>query len=272
MIYFVLLFLTFLAGFIIFSLRFAWWRKSVSYDFARVLMYHMISPHLAKNESKFNRLRVTPQNFEKQIAWLSKNGFKSYFLSEFANLENLPPKAVCITFDDGYKDNLTNALPILQKYNFKANIFIVANRFTQDWATDKDLGKSSDELNSEAMLSHEDTQKLLESGLIEIGSHTLNHANLPSLNTKEKIDEIANSKEQIEQIYGIKCETFAYPFGFFDDESTQIAGQNYKFCVTTQNGVFDSKKYPLSQIPRLMVSGKMGLFGFTLLIKKGRRR
>ena len=194
----VLLIFTILISFIIFSLRFSWWRKNITYEYPRVLMYHMVSKHLPKNKSKFNRLRVEPKEFEKQIKWLSKNGFKSYFVREIS--DDLPPKSVIITFDDGYKDNLTNALPILQKYGFKATIFIVCNRFDKNWATDKDLKKSSDELNNEKMLSDEDVKKLLESGLIEIGSHTLNHANLPSLSYKDKQNEILNSKLEIEKI------------------------------------------------------------------------
>lgn len=269
MIFWVLLFLA-IVCFVIFSLRFPWWRKSISDTYTRVLMYHMVREHLPKNESKFNRLRVTPKNFEKQILWLAKNGYKSYFLSEL-NSQNLPPKSVVITFDDGYRDNLTNALPVLQKYGFKANIFIVVNRFDKNWASDKDLKISSDELNAEEMLSHEEVKTLLDSGLIEIGSHTLNHANLPSLSESEKEREITLSKGQIEQIYGIKCDTFAYPFGFYDEKSVEIAKNSYKFSVTTKNDVL-KKEYANSQIPRLMVSGKMGLLGFILLMKKGRRR
>ena len=66
---------------VLFSIRYSWWRKNISYSYPRVLMYHMISEHLPKNKSKFNRLRVKPNEFERQLNWLSKNGFQSFTLS-----------------------------------------------------------------------------------------------------------------------------------------------------------------------------------------------
>ena len=260
-------------AFMIFSMRFSWWRKDISFSYSRVLMYHMISEHLPKNQSKFNRLRVTPKEFEKQLIWLKQNGFKSFTLSELVQLENIPEKSVVLTFDDGYEDNFTNAFPLLQKYDFKATIYIVLNRFENNWATDKDLDKASSELNSEKMLSDEQIKIMIESGLIEIGSHTLDHVNLPKLNKEEKEKQLLESKKQIENIFGIKCDSFAYPFGFYDEDSVKIVENiGYTNATTTVNGVFDKNKYSNFEIPRIMVSGRQGLFAFILKMKKGRNR
>jgi peptidoglycan/xylan/chitin deacetylase (PgdA/CDA1 family) len=258
---------------VLFSIRYSWWRKNISYSYPRVLMYHMISEHLPKNKSKFNRLRVKPNEFEKQLNWLSKNGFQSFTLSELIDLEEVPEKSVVITFDDGYEDNFSKALPLLKKYGFKATIYIVLNRFDQNWATDKDLNQSSNELNSEKMLSNEQIKEMTDSGLIEIGSHTLDHANLPKLSNEEKIIQIKESKEKIEEIFDITCNSFAYPFGFFDKDSIKIVEEiSYSNATTTVNGVFDKTKYSNFEIPRIMVSGRQGLFSFILKMKKGRNR
>ncbi len=260
-------------AFMIFSMRFSWWRKDISFSYSRVLMYHMISEHLPKNQSKFNRLRVIPKEFEKQLIWLKQNGFKSFTLSELVKLENIPEKSVVLTFDDGYEDNFTNAFPLLQKYDFKATIYIVLNRFENNWATDKDLDKASSELNNEKMLSDEQIKTMIESGLIEIGSHTLDHVNLPKLNKEEKERQLIESKKQIENIFAIKCDSFAYPFGFYDEDSVKIVENiGYTNATTTVNGVFDKNKYSNFEIPRIMVSGRQGLFAFILKMKKGRNR
>ena len=255
------------------SLKFSWWRKNISYSYPRVLMYHMISEHLPKKQSKFNRLRVKPSDFEKQLIWLKKKNFKSFTLTELSELENIPAKSVVLTFDDGYEDNFTKAFPLLKKYEFKATIYIVLNRFNQNWATDKDLNQASNELNSEKMLSNEQIKEMLYSRLIEIGSHTLDHVNLPKLNKEEKKKQIIESKKQIENVFNIKCNSFAYPFGFFDEDSVKIVNEaNYTNATTTVNSVFDKNKYTNFEIPRIMISGRQGLFSFILKIKKGRNR
>ena len=260
-------------GLIVFSLRFSWWRKDLSYQYPRVLMYHMISDNLDKNESKFNRLRVKPEEFEKQLEWLKTNNWKSYTISELLNLKEIPQKSVVLTFDDGYEDNYKNAFFLLKKYNFKATIYIVLNRFDQNWATDKDLNQSSNELNSEKMLSNEQIKEMIDSRLIEIASHTLDHVNLPKLSNEEKIRQIKESKEKIEEIFNITCTSFAYPFGFFDKDSIKIVEDlSYTNATTTVNGVFDKTKYSNFEIPRIMVSGRQGLFSFILKMKKGRNR
>lgn len=263
----------FLLAFIIFSLRFTWWRKGISYEYPRILMYHMISEHLPKNKSKFNRLRVKPKEFEKQIAWLKQNGFTSYTLSELIKLDIIPPKSVVITFDDGYKDNFTNAFKILQKYGFKATIFVVLDRFEGDWASDKDLNAKSPELNNEPMLSDDEIRQMLKSGLIEIGSHTLKHANLPSLDYAGQFEQLSKSKEKIEQIFGTKCESLAYPFGFYDKNSVEIAQKSlYKVAVTTKNDIYRREIYTNFELPRIMISGRQGLLAFKLKMKNGRVR
>lgn len=269
----IFLFIAILLTAIIFSLRFKWWGINIPYKYPRILMYHMIAPHLPKNISKFNRLRVTPNAFEKQLLWLKNNGYTSYTLSELAKYEQMPEKSVVLTFDDGYKDNFTNAFPLLQKYGFKATIFIVLERFNQNWATDKDLNAPSQELNNEAMLSDDEIKIMLQSGLIEIGSHTLNHANLPRLSDEEKTKQLLHSKEQIEKIFGIQCTSFAYPFGFFDEKCVNLVKDaGYQVATTVINDVYKQEKYSFFEIPRLMISGRHGLYAFILKIKKGRSR
>ena len=122
--------------FIIFSIRYAWWRKRIGYTHPRILMYHMIKEPI-KN-AKFNKLRVSPKMFEWQIRYLKKNGFTFLTMKELIEKkDNLPKKTVVITFDDGYEDNYLNAFPILKKYNAKATIYLVVDRHNREWSSKK---------------------------------------------------------------------------------------------------------------------------------------
>lgn len=261
------------AGFIYFSLRHAWWRPNVDFSYPRILMYHMISPHLPKNKSKFNRLRVTPEAFEKQLRWLHNNGWHTMSMAELAESKNVPKKTVVLTFDDGYADNYIHAFPLLKRYNMKATIYIVTERFHQDWATDKDTKISSDELNNEVMLTHEMVKEMIDSTLIEIGSHTLHHANLPALLDEEKAHEVAHSKALIEKEYGIICKSFAYPFGFYDQSSVNLVQKHgYSSAVTTVPKYDAWKEENRYEVPRVIISGRQSFFDFQLKMLKGRNR
>ncbi len=262
-----------LACIVYFSLRHAWWRPNVDIHFPRILMYHMINHHLPKKQSKFNRLRVPPKEFEKQLLWLKKNGWQSMTMQELAQHTTIPPKTVVLTFDDGYADNYTNAFPLLKKYGMKATIYLVLNRFEKNWAMDKDSSKQSAELNEEPMLTHEMVQEMVQSSLIEFGSHTLNHVNLPTLSYEEKQNEIAHSKIMLEEQYAILCDSFAYPFGFFDkDDVTVVAENGYTNAVTTLNGYEAWEDTNKLQLKRVMISGRQGMIDFWLKIIKGRNR
>lgn len=259
--------------FIYFSTRHSWWRKKIDYSYPRILMYHMISEHLPKKKSKFNRLRVKSVEFEKQLKWLNNNNWKSYKMSELISLDVIPEKSYVITFDDGYRDNYLNAFPLLKKHNIKATLYLIVNRFSDAWALDKDTNSISEELNNEEMLSDDEIIDMINSGLIEIGSHTLNHCNLKDKHFDKKKEEIYNSKIEIEKKFNINCESFAYPFGFYSKNDWKIVEEaGYSSSVTVQSGVEDIKESNKFLLKRIMVSGRQGLLDFILKMKNGRNR
>ena len=89
-----------------------------------VLLYHSIS-----NDNSPMSLNIN--FFENQMKYLKNNGFQTVDFNEIdPNLKS--KKQIIITFDDGYKDILNNALPILKKYNFKATSFFVTNLIGQN--------------------------------------------------------------------------------------------------------------------------------------------
>ena len=257
--------------FVYFSTRYAWWNRVVDYRYPRILMYHMIRDVIPGK--KFNSLRVSPKAFERQIRYLYEQGWQSYTMSEvMAQKESLSEKSVVITFDDGYQDNLTNAFPILKKYGFKATIYLVNDRHDRDWSGYRKAKNEGAGLKDEPKLSDDEVMELLDSGLIEIGGHTLTHANLNDLDILESQREICGSKEQIEIQFQTICHSFAYPFGLYGAKDEKIvASCAYTNAVTTKVGIADLQKCDPFKIPRVTVSGKDNFFAFWLKLRTGKR-
>lgn len=255
-----------------FSHRYAWWRLVVSWQHPRVLMYHMVSPH--KKGGKFNGLRVTPEHFEQQVRWLAEHGFTFFTVSElWAQWHELPSKAVAITFDDGYADNLHNALPTLQRYNAKATIYVVVDRHDRDWSTYKKAHHNSGELAREAKLTNDELDALVMSGLIEIGSHTLTHCNLAMTSEVDKRRELVESQLLLREQTGQLVMSFAYPFGIYGAEDVALAAElGYATAVTTVEGIDERTPRPNPlDLKRIKVSGKDNLLAFILRMRGGRR-
>jgi peptidoglycan/xylan/chitin deacetylase (PgdA/CDA1 family) len=254
-----------------YSHRYAWWKKTVPYQYPRILMYHMIRDPI--KGAKFNSLRVSPELFEKQLRYLSENGWHFFTMSELVDLKDLlPDKSIALTFDDGYQDNFTNALPILKKYKAKATIYLVVDRHNREWSSKRKKKNNSGELMSEPKLLDDQIKELLESGLVEIGSHTVTHDNLPLVSEEQKHEEIVGSKKQIEELFGINCYSFCYPFGLFDrSDLALVESVKYTNATTVETGISNLEKTSPFLLKRIAVSGKDNFYAFKLKLKTGRR-
>jgi len=263
---FVLFFIFFI---VLLSLKISWWRSTVDVKFPRILMYHMVSRRVPG--AKFNKLRVSPERFEQQIQWLVKNGWNFEFLSDVLSGSEIKPKTVCLTFDDGFQDNYTYVHPILSKYNAKATLYLVVDRFNNDWSTAKKAHHNSGELMLEPKLSDSEVSQMLGSGIWELGGHSVTHANLSSLDNDQKISEISNCKKILESVFKAEVKTFAYPFGIFDSQDAAIV-ENNKFigAVTTEQGISTDNESKF-KLKRLKVSGKDLLPQFINRLRTGKR-
>lgn len=264
------IFLLLLVLIVAFSYKYAWWKPAVDWKRPRVLMYHMVREHI--DGAKFNKLRVKPSEFEKQVAWMKAEGFHFVTMQELQdNWGNHPPKTVAITFDDGYLDNLENAYPILEKYQAKATIYVVIDRHDRDWSTYKKAHHNSGELAREPKLNDEQVRLLANSGLVEIGSHTMTHANLDKLDDAQCLHELSDSKQQLESLIEQPVTSFAYPFGIYSERDVHLALQaGYSNAVTTKEGV-DGLDPDFMQLQRIKISGKDSLFAVKLRMKLGKR-
>ena len=254
-----------------FSLRYAWWRPAVDSGSPRILMYHMVSE--PRPGLRFNGLRVSPHMFERQLRWFKRHGWQSFTVSElFAAGDRLPGKAFAITFDDGYADNLLQALPLLKKYAARATLYLVVDRFDRDWSVARKAHHDDGELAKEAKLSDEQVVVLLESGCIELGSHSMTHANFLTLSADEVLYELQASKHSLEKRFNVAVRSFAFPFGLYTAEQVALVEQaGYQSAVTTEEGIESLRDANRLELKRVKISGKDNWLAFLVRMRSGRR-
>ncbi|MBV8084413.1 MAG: polysaccharide deacetylase family protein [Chloroflexi bacterium] len=207
-----------------------------------ILMYHYIRDVPVNSPDKLGYgLSVAPKLFDQQLSWLASNGYSSISMGQLADHiaggAALPPKPVVLTFDDGYSDFYTAALPILQRYHFTATAYLVV-----------------DFLGKPGYLSWQQAQAL-EQASMEVGDHTLDHVDLAIQLLPQAQRQIGDSRTMLQQRLGVPISTFAYPSGRYNDSVVKIVGSNgFRSAVTTDPG---DRYTPakLLTLPRVRVSG-----------------
>ena len=200
-----------------------------------VLNYHQI------NDRDENSLTIHTDQFEAEMKYLADNGYHAITPAEMLEAwdegKELPEKPVIITFDDGYADNYKNAYPVLKKYNLKGTIFVISDY----------LGTYPNYLTW-AM-----AQEMHNSGIIDIESHTLSHAQLDQLPSRADVDkQLKESKQAIDWHLKKDVRFIAYPCGAFNEEieeSSLAAG--YKGAFTVHYGLAepDQNRLQLDRVP-----------------------
>jgi peptidoglycan/xylan/chitin deacetylase (PgdA/CDA1 family) len=150
---------------------------------------------------------------------------------------NLPEKPVVITFDDGFLDQL-KAFELLKKYNMKATLYLIIGGERSGYC----IGITRTDLRcGDDYMSWSQIKNLLNSGLIEIGAHTLNHADLTTLPIQNQLDEINESKKRLEDMYNVSVTTFAYPYGRYNNDSLEsVSKAGFLTAVTTHSGTIQT--------------------------------
>jgi hypothetical protein len=175
-----------------------------------ILMYHSISSNLFGLSHPYSQINTTPEMFSTQMRWLRHAGYRSVDLSELvdglSDVDDMTKK-VAITFDDGYRDVLTDALPILKQCGFRATIFLATDR----------IRETSMRFEGVDYLTWQDVRELHKEGMT-FGSHTVTHPDLRSMEPEQIDYELGYSKEVIEQKLGACVDSFSYPFPFPEED------------------------------------------------------
>jgi peptidoglycan/xylan/chitin deacetylase (PgdA/CDA1 family) len=175
-----------------------------------ILMYHSISDNLFGMSHPYFHINTLPEVFSQQMRWLRNAGYRSIDLKQAcAGLEAGTDlsKTIVITFDDGYRDFYTEALPILKQCGFTATLFLATDR----------IHNAPARIEGADYLTWSDVRELHAEG-IRFGSHTVSHPDLRSLGPDQIEYELGHSKEVLEEQLGVSIDAFSYPFGFPEED------------------------------------------------------
>lgn len=185
-----------------------------------ILTYHSVG-------DRDHDMTVSVADFRAQVGWLAEH------------LEVIPAAkaaqghpGVALTFDDGFRDNLVHAAPLLRAGGMCATVFVVAGRLggLLDGERDPERG---------ALMSLEELRELDSMG-IEVGAHTLSHPRLSTLSESGQRAEIGGCKRVLEDQLGHAVEGFAYPFGSAFDYTEQskalVEECGYRYGMSNRYG------------------------------------
>lgn len=183
-----------------------------------ILMYHCISRQASQQYRSF---AVPPELFAEQMAYLHEHGYTALTVSQFINTRIagnaiLPERAVIITFDDGFADFFTDALPVLLQYGLVATLYIPTAFLN---STSRWLWREGEGMRR--MLTWEQLGEISARG-IECGGHSHSHPQLDTLPRSVARDEIVRCKQLLEDRLGQPILSFAYPYGYHNSTTKQL--------------------------------------------------
>ena len=189
----------------------------------RVLMYHAIGSPVPEDVQ--GRYNLSPHSFERQIASLADSGALVVPVHEGR-------EGVAITFDDGYRDNLTRALPVLERHGFAFTIFVAAG-----------FARSGNPL----YLSAADIKALAAHPLVNIGAHGDSHSRLTELLDVDLAAELKGAKSWLENIAGKPVTSLSYPHGAVDARvRAAAAAAGFALACTSEFGANEAGRDSLA--------------------------
>lgn len=229
-----------------------------------ILVYHQIDEPPPRGAS-FRSLYVTPAAFARQMRFLRLLGYQGLSMSALLPylLGEKYGKVVGITFDDGYLNNLTRALPVLQAHGFSSTCYVVSQRLGQTNVWDAEVGIAPAELMNAAHL------RQWVAGGQEVGAHTRHHVNLGECEDALAEEEISLSKKELSAHTGRALEAFSYPYGRYADRHLEMVHQaGFETATTTVRGRVRAG-LNLLELPRVPVVRSTTLPVFWLKVVSG---
>ncbi len=231
-----------------------------------ILMYHGVST----KASESNGLTISKENLETQFRYLKENGYTTLHFSELQFLKTLadfPKKAVIITFDDVYVNQLELAYPLLQKYGLKASFFIPFQYVNgvDEWNTGKERLMSVAQLKS------------MDEATIELGLHSFAHKKYHELSPEEIDEDFEKCKDFIISNQLNVSNVLAYPYGKYPRKNPEqkvffnaLVKHKVAYGLRIGNRV---NKFPFKdnyQVQRIDIKGEDSLSKFKFKLRFGK--
>jgi peptidoglycan/xylan/chitin deacetylase (PgdA/CDA1 family) len=213
----------------------------------RVVYYHRVGPltedRLTGRRGDAGAMITPPEQLEAQVTLLREHGYRLATAGELASAwraELPPPGMAVLTFDDGWRDAVTTAAPLLARLGVRATFFVCPGGF----------GKHFSDLDGEpALLTEAEVRALHEAGM-EIGSHSMSHPDLRVLRRGRLRRELVSSRKAVEALTGQPCVTLAYPSGGHDGRVERAAAKaRYRLAFTDRAGPWRRLAVPRVQAP-----------------------
>lgn len=222
----------------------------------RILLYHSIGE---SGSEDVLGLRVSREEFFKQMKFLRDGRFNVISLHDaiasFTEKGSFSQKTIAITFDDGYKDNLTEAGSILREFGFAATVFACFGYL------DNKLINFSEYWEKWGFLSLHDLN-LLGRFNMDIGLHSFSHKRLSRLSQDKMKEEIAIPKKKLEEYLGRKIALFSYPHGSFNNRVISLLkSEGFTGACCSERGVNNSYTDPY-RLKRTEITSFDTLFEF----------
>jgi len=218
-----------------------------------ILMYHSISDERRAGVNPYYQTTTTLKVFAEQMAYLGANGYATISPAEAAvvlgNNAEASRKNVVVTFDDGFLDFYTDAFPVLERFGFRATVYLPTAY----------VGESRASFKGKPCLTWSEIRELRGHG-IEFGSHTVTHPQLYDLEPGVIEEEVLRSRQTIERELGCIVESFAYPYAFPEPdvafkgrlrETLRQAGYRNGVCTTigrpdARSDIFFMERLPIN--------------------------
>jgi peptidoglycan/xylan/chitin deacetylase (PgdA/CDA1 family) len=198
-----------------------------------ILMYHQVDRPPPRG-TPMRGLVVAPATFARHMAMLRLLGLRGVAMRELMPYlrGERSGRVVGVTFDDGYQNNLEQALPVLQEHGFTATCYAVSDRAGASNVWDQAQG-----VPSRPLMSDEQMRAWVKAGM-EIGAHTRTHADLTEIDAETAHREIEGSRAELEQRLQTPVRHFCYPYGRFRPEHAQwTRDAGYESATTVNRGL-----------------------------------